>query len=64
MGQGGSIPLVATLVRLFPAAEILLYGAEDDDASIHAPNERVVLAELRRIATAEALFLAEYGTAD
>ncbi|WP_250214547.1 M20/M25/M40 family metallo-hydrolase [Acrocarpospora catenulata] len=64
VGQGGSIPLVATLVRQFPAAEILLYGAEDDDASIHAPNERVVLAELRRIATAEALFLAEYGAAE
>ncbi|GIH26186.1 dipeptidase [Acrocarpospora phusangensis] len=61
VGQGGSIPLVATLMRQFPAAEILLYGAEDDDASIHAPNERVNLEELRRTVTAEALFLASYG---
>jgi acetylornithine deacetylase/succinyl-diaminopimelate desuccinylase-like protein len=61
VGQGGSIPLVATLARQFPLAEILLYGAEDADAAIHAPNERVVLDELRRIITAEALFLAEYG---
>ncbi|GLW95926.1 dipeptidase [Microtetraspora sp. NBRC 16547] len=61
VGQGGSIPLVAKLSGLFPEAEILLYGAEDDDASIHAPNERVVLDELRRVITAEALFLANYG---
>ncbi|GAA0396729.1 dipeptidase [Acrocarpospora corrugata] len=61
VGQGGSIPLVATLTRQFPAAEILLYGAEDDDAAIHAPNERVDLEEFRRVATAEALFLAAYG---
>ncbi|GAA1021319.1 dipeptidase [Acrocarpospora pleiomorpha] len=61
VGQGGSIPLVSTLARQFPAAEIMLYGAEDDNASIHAPNERVDLEELRRVATAEALFLAAYG---
>src|SRR5690606_38582902 len=62
IGAGGSIPLVSTLARLFPAAEILLFGAEDDGASIHAPNERVDLDELRRVATAEALFLQEYAT--
>ena len=61
IGAGGSIPLVATLAKRFPAAEILLFGAEDDGASIHAPNERVDLAELRRTVTAEALFLAGYG---
>ncbi|GAA3829668.1 dipeptidase [Sphaerisporangium flaviroseum] len=62
IGAGGSIPLVATLVKQFPAAEILLFGAEDDGAAIHAPNERLVLEELHRAATAEALFLADYGT--
>ncbi|MCG5216204.1 M20/M25/M40 family metallo-hydrolase [Streptosporangium sp. KLBMP 9127] len=62
IGAGGSIPLVSTLVKQFPAAEILLFGAEDDDAAIHAPNERVDLEELRRTATAEAHFLQEYGT--
>lgn len=61
VGQGGSIPLVAALARQFPQAEILLYGAEDDGASIHAPNERLVLDELKRIITTEALFLADYG---
>ncbi|MEV0967496.1 M20/M25/M40 family metallo-hydrolase [Microtetraspora glauca] len=61
VGQGGSIPLVAKLSGLFPEAEILLYGAEDGDSSIHAPNERVNLDELRKVITAEALFLANYG---
>ncbi|WP_327087250.1 dipeptidase [Nonomuraea sp. NBC_01738] len=59
VGAGGSIPLVNTLLKQFPAAEILLFGAEDEDAAIHAPNERVDLEELRRTATAEALFLQE-----
>ena len=59
VGAGGSIPLVNTLLKQFPAAEILLFGAEDEDAAIHAPNERVDLEELRRVATAEALFLLE-----
>ena len=62
VGAGGSIPLVSTFVKQFPAAEILLFGAEDDDAAIHAPNERVDLEELRRTATTEALFLQEYGS--
>ncbi|GAA1264061.1 dipeptidase [Sphaerisporangium rubeum] len=61
IGAGGSIPLVATFGKLFPAAEILLFGAEDEGASIHAPNERVDLEELRRTATTEALFLADYA---
>ncbi|MFJ2032455.1 M20/M25/M40 family metallo-hydrolase [Streptosporangium sp. NPDC087985] len=63
VGAGGSIPLVSTLVRQFPAASILLFGAEDDGASIHAPNERVNIEELRRTVLAEALFLQEYGSA-
>ncbi len=63
VGQGGGIPLVATLQRQFPDAELLLFGCEDEAARIHAPNERVVIEELRRVATSEALFLLEYGTA-
>ncbi|GGL07975.1 M20/M25/M40 family metallo-hydrolase [Planomonospora parontospora] len=62
VGAGGSIPLVSTLVRQFPAAEVLLFGAEDDGASIHAPNERLVIEELRRTIVSEALFLQEYGS--
>ncbi|MFF5209469.1 M20/M25/M40 family metallo-hydrolase [Streptosporangium sp. NPDC000396] len=62
IGAGGSIPLVSTLVKQFPAASILLFGAEDEGASIHAPNERINLEELRRTVLAEALFLQEYGS--
>ncbi|MFC6087509.1 M20/M25/M40 family metallo-hydrolase [Sphaerisporangium aureirubrum] len=61
IGSGGSIPLVATFAKLFPAAEILLFGAEDEEAAIHAPNERVDLQELCRTAVTEALFLADYA---
>ncbi|MFC7589771.1 hypothetical protein ACFQYP_43325 [Nonomuraea antimicrobica] len=50
---------MSTLLKQFPAAEILLFGAEDEEAAIHAPNERVDLEELRRVATTEALFLRE-----
>ncbi|GAA4061979.1 dipeptidase [Nonomuraea soli] len=61
VGAGGSIPLVNTLLKQFPLAEILLFGAEDEAANIHAPNERLDLEELRRTATTEALFLRELG---
>ncbi|WP_084962001.1 dipeptidase [Thermoactinospora rubra] len=61
VGQGGSIPLVNTLLRQFPLAEILLFGAEDEGCAAHAPNERLDLEELRRTATTEALFLLELG---
>ncbi|WP_433252752.1 M20/M25/M40 family metallo-hydrolase [Streptosporangium sp. CA-135522] len=63
VGAGGSIPLVSTLVKQFPAASILLFGAEDEGASIHAPNERVNIEELRRTVLTEALFLQAYGSA-
>ncbi|WP_283138399.1 M20/M25/M40 family metallo-hydrolase [Rhizohabitans arisaemae] len=57
IGAGGSIPLVSKFSHLFPTAEIFVFGAEDDDASIHAPNERVDLREVHRTALTEALFL-------
>jgi acetylornithine deacetylase/succinyl-diaminopimelate desuccinylase-like protein len=61
---GGSIPLAATLKQVAPQAEILLVGAEDDDAcNMHAPNESVALFDLERLALAEALLLAELAEA-
>ena len=63
MGTGGSIPLVGTLQATAPAAEILLIGAEDSDAcNMHGPDESVALADLERLALAEALLLAELGS--
>ena len=62
-GEGGSIPLVAALQEVVPQAEVLLIGAEDPGALIHAPNESVDLKELENMVLAEALFLARLGGA-
>ncbi len=57
-GSGGSIPLVSVLTAVAPEAAILLVGAQDGKAAIHAPNESVDLGELERTALTEALFIA------
>jgi acetylornithine deacetylase/succinyl-diaminopimelate desuccinylase-like protein len=61
VGEGGSIPLLAALADVVPQAEIMLFGAEDPGAHIHAPNESVDLVELERMVLAEALLLARLG---
>jgi acetylornithine deacetylase/succinyl-diaminopimelate desuccinylase-like protein len=63
MGTGGSVPLVARLHDAYPEATIVIWGAQDsDEARIHAANESVDLAEVGRIALAEALLLAELAS--
>ena len=52
---------VAALADVAPQAEIMLMGAEDPGALIHAPNESVDLEELERMVLAEALLLARLG---
>jgi acetylornithine deacetylase/succinyl-diaminopimelate desuccinylase-like protein len=60
MGSGGSVPLVAKLRAAYPEASFVLWGAQDSDlAQIHAANESVDLAEIEKIALAEALLLGE-----
>jgi len=59
VGSGGSIPLVTTLAATYPAAEIVIWGAQDDGARIHAGDEGVVLEELGRAILAEATLLRE-----
>ncbi len=56
-GEGGSIPLVAAFHAALPEAEIVLWGAEEPRCKIHAPDESVDLAELKRCTLAEALFI-------
>src|SRR4051794_3303048 len=58
---GGSIPLVSALQAAAPAAEVLLVGATDGYANIHAPDERVLLDELEKATLAEASFFGEYA---
>ena len=57
-GEGGSIPLVAAFLGAIPGAELILWGAEEPQCKIHAPNESVDLGELERCTLAEALFIA------
>jgi acetylornithine deacetylase/succinyl-diaminopimelate desuccinylase-like protein len=59
MASGGSIPLLNALHEAVPDAEILLFGAEDGQCNLHAPNERVLLDELERTVIAEAEFFRE-----
>lgn len=56
-GIGGSIPFIADLVRVFPAAQILVTGVEDPDTRAHSPNESQHLGVLKRSILTEALFL-------
>ncbi len=62
-GEGGSIPLVAAFLAAQPAAEIILWGAEEPLCKIHASDESVDLGELERCVLAEALFIAALADA-
>ncbi|MCL2654119.1 MAG: M20/M25/M40 family metallo-hydrolase [Coriobacteriia bacterium] len=56
--SGGSIPLMTELQKVAPAADFLVFGSADAQASkIHGGNESVDPAELERTTIAEALFL-------
>ena len=60
-GAGGSIPLVNVLAAVAPEAEIVIWGAEDSESTIHAPNESVDLADFERMIQAEALLFEALG---
>lgn len=57
-GEGGSIPLIASILEVAPHTEVMLMGAEDPGAHIHAPDESVDLGELESMIVAETLLLA------
>ena len=62
VGLGGSIPLVADLLEVFPDAAVLITGVEDPDSRAHSANESVHLGELERAVLAEALLLHRLAT--
>ncbi|RSX56154.1 peptidase [Bifidobacterium dolichotidis] len=64
MGQGGSIPFIPELQRLFPKAQVLVTGPEDPQSNAHSPNESVSLPGLQKNVVAEALLLAKLGADD
>ena len=59
LGQGGSIPFIATFADAFPDAKILVTGVEDPATQAHSINESLDLGVLERAAVAEALLLAK-----
>ncbi len=62
IGSGGAIPLVSSLHAAAPDAEVLLFGAEDMQSNLHAPNERLVIEEFRKTVIAIVDFLIRYGS--
>jgi acetylornithine deacetylase/succinyl-diaminopimelate desuccinylase-like protein len=62
MGSGGSIPLVPLLAETFPGIAILLWGAGDERSFAHSVDESVDLAEVERLAVAEALLLRDLAS--
>ncbi|MFJ4712402.1 M20/M25/M40 family metallo-hydrolase [Streptomyces sp. NPDC088785] len=61
IATGGSIPLVNGLAQAAPRAEVLLFGAQDNQCNLHAPNERVLLSELRATVVAMCAFVTGYA---
>ncbi|MFT8593643.1 MAG: dipeptidase [Bifidobacterium sp.] len=56
-GEGGSIPFIPELQKLFPQAQVLVTGPEDPQSNAHSPNESISLYGLRRNVVAEALLM-------
>lgn len=61
-GLGGSIPFIADLTELYPAAQILITGVEDPDSRAHSANESLHLAEFEKAVLAEALLLTKLNS--
>ena len=60
-GEGGSIPFIPELKRLFPEAQVLVTGPEDPQSNAHSPNESISLQGLVDNIITEALLLDSLG---
>ena len=56
-GEGGSIPFIPELQRIFPKAQVLVTGPEDPQSNAHSPNESISLSGLKSNIVTEALLL-------
>ncbi len=62
MGEGGTIPFVAMLNRMFPKAQFLVTGVLGPHSNAHGPNEFLHLPTARRISAVLVEVLALLGT--
>lgn len=60
-GQGGSIPFIPELQKLYPDTKVLVTGPEDTVSAAHSPNESVCVPALKDDIVAEALMLARFA---
>lgn len=63
-GEGGSIPFIPDLQKIFPKAEVIVTGPEDPKANAHSPNESIDLESLKKNIVAEALILQRLADVD
>jgi hypothetical protein len=61
MGEGGSIPFMAMLGDLFPAAQFLVTGVLGPGSNAHGPNEVLDLPTAERVTACVARVLAAHG---
>ncbi|ALE06044.1 hypothetical protein AL755_12135 [Arthrobacter sp. ERGS1:01] len=62
-GMGGSIPFIADLNEMFPAAQILVTGVEDPDSRAHSANESLHLGDFEKAITAQAFLMSAMNSA-
>lgn len=60
-GEGGSIPFIPDLCKMFPKYHVLVTGPEDPQANAHSPNESQSLSSLRKLIAAEAMMLRDFA---
>jgi len=61
MGEGGSIPFMGMLGRMFPRAQFVITGVLGPKSNAHGPNEMLVLSMGKRVTAAVAFVLAEHA---
>ena len=48
-GEGGSIPFIATLAEMFPAAQFVVTGVLGPESNAHGPNEFLHVAYAEKL---------------
>ena len=61
MGEGGSIPFMAMLGSLFPAAQFVVTGVLGPHSNAHGPNEFLHLPTAKRVTATVARVLADHA---